>query len=152
MYIGVNSGAEILGFLHTHPMAVISTIHHDTHTPEAALVAFCETDDFEIIFQTFNDARKYTNIQHNPHVAFVVGWDVQKEKQITFQYEGIARELTIGTDEYKKYRTVFESKKTPCTREFLDQPKSRLFVCTPTWFGYSDYTQKTPRIIEQFFT
>lgn len=151
MYIDAEERKEILNFLHAHPMAVISTVHNDKLAPEAALVAFCETDDFEMIFQTFNDARKYTNIQHNPHVAFVVGWDIEKEKQITFQYEGVARELVVGTNEYKKYRATFEAKKTPCTSEFLNQPKSHLFVCTPTWFGYSDYTQKIPRVIEQAF-
>lgn len=151
MQLSLNEKQQVLNFLHVHLMAVISTIHYDKNAPEAALVAFCETEDFEIIFQTFNDARKYINLQHNPNVAFVVGWDIKKEKQITFQYEGIARELVTGTDEYKKCRIIFEAKKTPCTNEFLDQPKSRLFVCKPTWFGYSDYTQDTPYVIEQTF-
>jgi pyridoxine/pyridoxamine 5'-phosphate oxidase len=142
---------EILAFLQRHPMAVIATIHHHKYAPEAALVAFCETDEFEIIFQTFNDARKYKNIQENPHVAFVVGWDIIKANQITFQYEGQARELAIGTNEYSKYRTMFENKKTPCTSEFLDEAKSRIFVCSPKWFGYSDYTEEIPRIIENTF-
>lgn len=151
MHLKQEDKAKVLNFLRAHPMAVISTIHHDKDAPEAALVAFCETDSFEMIFQTFNDARKYHNIHKNPNVAFVVGWDIEKEKQITFQYEGVAHELTIGTDEYTKYRTLFENKKTPCTSDFLDQPKSRLFVCAPTWFGYSDYTQTTPCVIEHHF-
>ena len=133
-------------------MAVIATVHKEKIAPEAALVAFCETEDFEIIFQTFNDARKYANIKANPNVAFVVGWDIEKERQVTFQFEGIARELVEGTNEYKKYRAIFEDKNTPCTREFLDGPKSRMFVAKPTWFGYSDYTKDAPRVIEHSFT
>ncbi len=151
MSLSEKQKSEILSFLHKKPMAVIATVHSNRIAPEAALVAFCETEEFEIIFQTFNDTRKYKNIKDNPDVAFVVGWDVAKERQITFQYEGIAFELKIGTHKYRRYRDIFEKKKTPCTREFLDQPKSRIFVCKPLWFGYSDYTQKTPRVIEYSF-
>jgi len=143
-----HTDTEILAFLHSNPMAVISTVHKNELAPEAALVAFCETDTFEFIFQTFNDARKYNNLQENPNVAFVVGWNIEKENQITFQYEGIVKELS--GKEYKKYRRIFEAKKTPCEAEWLDKEKSRLFMVKPKWFGYSDYTGDVPRITERF--
>ena len=146
--LSTNEKKTILSFLHRHPFAVIATVHRRKCAPEAALVAFCETENFELIFHTFCDTRKYENIRNNPRVAFVVGLG---EEQITFQHEGLARELQVGVGEYKKYRTLFDSKKTPCTREFLDDPKSRLFVCEPVWFGYSDYTRSVPRVVEHFF-
>lgn len=142
---------EILTFLHGNPMATISTIHHESGAPGSALIAFAETPDFEIIFQTLNDARKYANLKSDSRVSLVTGWKVEKREQITFQYEGNVRELENGSSEYKKYRTIFEEKKTPCTSEFLDNPKSRIFVVTPIWLSYSDYSQETPRIVEEYF-
>lgn len=140
--------AEILSFLHANPMGVLSTINADNASSESALVAFAETDDFELIFQTLNDARKYKNLKHEHRISFVTGWEVEKTKQITLQYEGVARELEIDSDEYRKCRAIFEAKKTPCTSEFLDNPKSRLFIVKPIWLSYSDYSGAIPRIIE----
>lgn len=142
---------EILEFLKKNPMGTISTIHADTGAPESALIAFAETNELEIIFQTFYDARKYTNLKNDSRIAFVTGWEIEKINQITFQYEGFAQELKVGTNKYNEYRKIFEGKKTPCTIEFLDNPKSRIFLVTSTWFSYSDYTQEIPRIIEERF-
>jgi nitroimidazol reductase NimA-like FMN-containing flavoprotein (pyridoxamine 5'-phosphate oxidase superfamily) len=86
---------EILHFLNANPMGVISTIHKDTGTPESALIAFAETPIFELIFQTLNTSRKYLNLKQNPHISFVTGWEIDKPHQITFQYEGRAREIPI---------------------------------------------------------
>jgi pyridoxine/pyridoxamine 5'-phosphate oxidase len=142
---------EVLDFLGKNPVGVISTIHKDIGTPESALVAFAETPTFEIIFQTLTTSRKYLNLKKSPCISFVTGWKIDKPNQITFQYEGSARELDINDAEYKKYRSAFEQKKTPCTVEFLDNPNSRLFVVSPVWFSYSNYTQENSRIIEQSF-
>ena len=150
MYMKPNhTDAEILAFLHSNPMAVVSTIHKSVDAPESALVAFCETQDFEIIFQTFNNSRKYENLQHNSNVAFVIGWDIDKSNQRTLQYEGTAQELSDM--DYKKYRHLFETKDTPCKKQWLDKEESRLFIVKPTWIGYSDYTKEIPKITEKFF-
>ena len=147
--VAYHSDEEILAFLHSKPMAVISTTHKDSGNPEAALVAFCETSKFEFVFQTFNDTRKYKNLKVNPSVAFVVGWDIEKEKQITFQYEGDAKELK--GKEYRKYRKIFKAKNTPCKSEWLDHPKSTMFIVNPKWFGYSNYTKDKPSITERHY-
>lgn len=142
---------EVLGFLRGNAMGVISTLHQDTGAPESAVIAFAETSDFQLIFQTFNTARKYKNIYADARISFVTGWETEKSRQITFQYEGLARELDSSTDEYEKYRTIFEQKETPCTSDFLNNPRSRLFVVSPIWFGYSDYRTDIPRVIEYTF-
>ncbi len=135
----------IYNFIKNHSLAVIST--HNGGYPEAALVAFAETADLELIFQTHVDSRKYKNLQSNSRVAFVIGWN--EKIHITVQYEGNAIEL-YG-DEATKYRDTFLSKKTPCVQEFIFHPKSRIFKVNPKWIGYSNYTNERPSILELTF-
>jgi general stress protein 26 len=138
---------RILNFLHSHPMATIATVDEKTSKPESALIAFAELDNLEIIFETFVDTRKYNNLRKNNHVALVVGWDT--EHHITLQYEGIAKPIT-GTD-IDIYRNIFLAKDTPCTEEFLLDPRVRLFRVSPTWMALSDYTTGKPVVTELSF-
>lgn len=142
-----NEKKTIHSFLQSHSLATISTSHHTSGNPEAALIAYAETDELEIIFETLSDARKYRNLLNNPHVALVIGWD--PEHHITLQYEGKA--FPIDEDQVKKYRDIFRAKKTPCTDEFLFHPKVKFFIIRPTWIGFSDYTTSPPKITELFF-
>lgn len=136
--------SEIRTFLNENPMTTISTINHLTKGPESALVAFAELATLELIFETFHIARKYDNLRQDGRVSFVIGWDIKRH--ITVQYEGIASELS--GDDIEVYRQIFIDKKTPCTEQFLRDPRVRLFKVSPTWLRYSDYTLGTPRIIE----
>src|SRR5476651_323961 len=81
---------KLLEFLNKHTLGVISTIDFKRNRPESAVVVFANTENFEIVFGTSNTTRKYTNIQVNSNISFVIGWD---SKIGTVQYEGIAREL-----------------------------------------------------------
>ncbi|NOS67675.1 MAG: pyridoxamine 5'-phosphate oxidase family protein [Candidatus Peribacteraceae bacterium] len=136
--------ATILKFMKKNPMAVISTSDAKTGHPEAALIAFAETDDLEIVFETDNDARKYENLLSHPAVALVIGWDLSKYQ--TLQYEGAAAEVTA--EEFEQYKALILKKKTPCTEEFLRPPRARIFKVRPTWIRLSDYTGECPVIIE----
>lgn len=134
----------IKAFLGQQPMATIATINKSTAQPESALIAFAELESLEIIFETYYDSRKYANLRHDRRVALVIGFD--PKQHITLQYEGEATELT-GSD-IEKYKKILLKKDTPCTEEFLNNPKVRLFIARPTWIAYSDYTGKKPKIIE----
>lgn len=125
-------------------MATVSTIQPGSSQPESALVAFAQTDNLHLIFETFVDTRKWNNLQANPHVAFVVGWDTTK--YLTLQYEGLAS--PVHEDEIEKYTQLFIAKDTPCTETFLRDSRVRLFTVKPTWIRYSDYTGTVPHIIE----
>jgi general stress protein 26 len=138
----------IKDFLSHQPMATISTLSYKTGKPEAALIAFVELDNLEIVFETFHDTRKYQNLQQDPSVALVVGWNAKKH--ITLQYEGIASE--IPTSDTAKYIETFLNKDTPCTEKFLRNPKVRLFKIRPSWIRFSDYTGAAPKIVELDFT
>jgi len=134
----------ILDFLRNQPMAVISTLQPGSLQPESALIAFAETDRLEIIFESFVTARKWHNLQKNPHVSLVMGWDT--DRHITVQYEG--RAAALPPRHIERYIQLFLAKDTPCSETFLRDPRVRLFKVTPTWIRYSDYTGDTPRIIE----
>jgi len=138
---------RVLQFLHEHPMATISTIDVNGAKPESALIAFAELDNLEVIFETFYNTRKYNNLQRNSSVALVVGWDTKHH--ITLQYEGKAQQVTDA--EVLTYRDIFLHKKTPCTEEFLLDPRVRLYRVQPTWIALSDYTGKTPKVTELSF-
>lgn len=98
---------------------VISTSGPDGQ-PEAAVVEFGETDDLELIFDTFTTSRKYKNLKTNPKVACVIGWD----DDITVQYEGVAEE--VRGDEAKRWDK---------------EEEITYFKITPTWIRYSDLTK-----------
>jgi len=129
-------------------MATISTLAAHSSQPESALIAFTQTSDLEIIFETFVDTRKWNNLRENAHVALVVGWDIRKH--ITLQYEGLAS--PIPESETEQYIQLFLAKDTPCTEKFLRDPRVRLFKVSPTWIRYSDYTADFPTIIEKEFS
>lgn len=139
-----NDKSTILSFLQMQPMATVSTVAKNSNQPESALIAFVETHDLEIIFETFVGTRKWDNLQSNPSVSLVIGWDTKKH--ITVQYEGIA--TPIPSTETEEYITLFLAKDTPCTETFLRDPRVRLFKIRPDWIRYSDYTNNPPKIIE----
>lgn len=138
----------ILDFLHEQPMATLSTVGADSGTPQAALIAFVETKQFEIVFETFGGSRKYRNLKHNGAVALVVGFS--PTNHVTFQYEGVATE--VGAEAIASTKALFADKDTPCSAEFLEDPRVRFFKITPRWLRYSDYRQKPPFIINRQFT
>lgn len=139
---------KIWDFLKTQPMATISTIASGSLQPESALIAFTQTDKLEIIFETFVDTRKWNNLQKNPRVSFVIGWDTKHH--ITVQYEGIAT-AAKDTEQTESYIQTFLTKDTPCTEKFLRDYRVRLFKVKPMWIRYSDYTDEIPAIIEQTY-
>lgn len=119
----------ILDFIHFHDLCVLSTVS-STNDPEAAVIKFAITHNFEIIFNTYNTYRKYKNMQGNPNIAIVIGG----EKGITVQYEGKAQELQ--QKEFEKYTTLFYQKhgKGP----WHTHPQTRFFKIMPIWLRYSD--------------
>ena len=139
---------KILTFLQTCPMASISTISADG-IPQSAIIAFARTSNFEIIFETFYDTRKYANLAKNPHIALATGFS--PTVHVTFQYEGMAIEMKTPED-IRWCKEQFKKKDTPCSDEFLEHPKVTFWKVKPTWLRYSDYTGPVPVIVEKVFT
>ncbi len=134
---------EVLNFIKSNEHAVISTCRDNK--PEAALIGFGETDDFELIFGTHSSSRKYQNLKENIMVAFVIGW---KEDSITVQYEG--RAVEIFGEELERYVNKYHQK-VPSAVVHKNHPDQTYFKVQPTWMRYSDLSGKEERVFEFHF-
>ncbi len=129
---------RILAFIKAQRLTVIATVDVENNKPEAAVIAFAEKDNLDLIFGTKNSSRKYANIQKNPNVSFVIGWS---DEFGTLQYEGIATELS--GEEAVEHGTMLADKNENA-RIFLTKENQRYFLVRPTWLRFTDKS-KTPQ-------
>jgi len=134
---------EILEFLRVHRLAVQATASIDGR-PQAAVVGYAITDNFEIVFDTLASTRKALNLRANPRLAFVIG-GLKTADERTVQYEGIADEPTGAELERLKtaYYAVF-----PDGPSRLSWPGLIYVRVRPSWIRYSDYNSDPPEIVE----
>lgn len=139
----MNQKKFILDFIKGQKLAVLSTVNSNSGS-QSAVLEFGETDDLEIIFDTFSSARKYKNIKQNNKVSLVIGWD----ENITVQYEGKAEEL-LGEEKEKYKKKYFE--KNPQAKRWAEKPGMTYFKVSPTWIRYSDLNKHPWEIHEITF-
>lgn len=120
----------ILDFVKKHTLAVISTVSAEG-LPEAAVIEYGETDNLELIFDTFDTSRKYKNLQKNNKAAIVIGWD----ENITVQYEGEVFEMS--GEEIGKYKEAYFVK-NPHAKKWENHEEIKYFKVIPRWIRYSD--------------
>jgi len=80
--------AKALEFLRGQQVAVVSTVS-ESGEPQSAAVTFLVDDEFNILFITRKNTRKFANMTRNPKVAVVVGFD--PEHPSTIQMHGTAK-------------------------------------------------------------
>lgn len=141
---GAESIQKIYDYISKAPLAVLSTMGECHDGPESALIAFAQNEDLELYFMTFADSRKYANLQRNPSVSLVIGFECK-----TIQYEGAACELRETAIEEALY--AFSLKQTPCSSDYLHDSRARFFKIKPKWVRYSDYTIYPAEIFERRF-
>lgn len=128
----------ILDFIKKQKLAIISTVDSDCK-PESAALEFGETDDLELVIDTFTSSRKYKNLQTNKNVSFVIGWD----ENITVQYEGVAEE--VKGEAAMKYKEAYWFK-NPDAKRWETREGITYFKVTPKWIRYSDLN-KDPWVV-----
>ena len=135
--------ARLLQFLRQYTLAVQASVSA-SNGPQAAVVGFAITDQFEIIFDTLESTRKVQNLRRNPKIAFVIGGLVKGDER-TVQYEGIADEPKGSELERLKqvYYVAF-----PDGPSRLSWPGLTYIRVRPTWIRYSDYNIDPPEIVE----
>ena len=127
-------------FIKEHQIAVISTVTSD-FLPVSAVVGIFANDKMELFFGTFNTSRKFVNIEKNPRVSFVIGWDKGK----TVQYEGEAKKLSgKAEEEFKKAHLA----KMSTAAKYVSASEAVFFKVTPTWIRYTDVSKDPWDIIE----
>lgn len=129
----------ILDLLHSQMLGVVSTVN-DAGSPESALVAFAETPELEIIFGTFNDTRKFRNIQEHSTISFVVGGDNK-----SIQIEGRAH-IADGS-ESQQCADILVSK-NPRAARFVTEPRERFVLLRPTWIRFTNFGTKPETVFE----
>jgi len=136
----VDKKQTILSFIKKQKLAVISTVNSNC-MPESAVLEFGETEDLELIIDTFTSSRKYKNLQTNKNVSFVIGWD----DDITIQYAGIAEE--VKGDKAKKYQEAYWNK-NPKAQRWETREGITYFKVTPKWIRYSDLNKDPWNVFE----
>ncbi len=132
---------EVLDFVKKQGLMQLATVNSEGK-PEASVVEFGELADFTIVIDLLMDSRKYKNLQSNPNVAVVIGWD----DSITVQLEGEAHELS-GVELEAAKQAYFA--KTPWSKKWESNPSIVYFAIKPHWVRYSDLN-KTPWQIQEF--
>jgi hypothetical protein len=136
----------ILDFMRSHSLAVQASVSPGG-TPQAAVVGFIVTDDFEIVFDTFDTTRKVINLRRNASCAFVIG-GMSNGDERTVQIEGIVDEPT-GTDLERVKRIYFA--RFPDGRQREHSPGVTYLRLRPLWLRFSDFNQSLPAITEITF-
>jgi Pyridoxamine 5'-phosphate oxidase len=135
--------SRLLQFLRSHSLAVQASVT-PSGSPQAAVVGFVVTDDFEVFFDTLSTSRKAHNLRQNARIALAIGgWNPGDER--TVQYEGIADEPS-GPELDRLKELYFGT--FPDGRERLSWPGLIYVRARPIWIRYSDFTKTPPRILE----
>ncbi|HUC74249.1 MAG TPA: pyridoxamine 5'-phosphate oxidase family protein [Vicinamibacterales bacterium] len=138
--------ADVLEFMRSHSLAVQASVS-PVDAPQAAVVGFIVTDDFEVVFDTVNTTRKVANLRRNARCALVIGGIVNGDER-TVQLEGIADEPT-GSDLERLKELYFV--RFPDGRERQHWPGLMYVRVRPRWLRFSDFNQSPPAIAEFSF-
>jgi len=132
----------LLEFVRLHRLAVQTSVS-TVGGPQAAVVGFAVTDQFEIVFDTLESSRKAENLRQRPRVALVIGGWVPGDER-TVQYEGVVDEPSGPELERLKdaYYAVY-----PDGPSRLSWPGLIYVRIRPTWVRYSDYNRDPPEIV-----
>jgi hypothetical protein len=132
----------LYAFMSTHRYGVLGTIC-PAGTPQSALVGIAIGPHLEIVFDTVQSSRKYSNLITRPACSFVIGgWGPGEQ---TIQYEGEAEELKAA--DLARYQEIY-FKTWPDGPARMSWPGLVYFVVRPTWIRYSDFDQNPPLIRE----
>jgi pyridoxine/pyridoxamine 5'-phosphate oxidase len=126
-----------------HRLAVQTSVSSEGR-PQAAIVGFAVTDQFEIVFDTIETSRKGQNLRKNPKIALVIGGWVTGDER-TVQYEGTADEPS-GT-ELERLKQVYYSV-YPDGPSRTSWPRLIYVRVRPKWIRYSDYNKDPIEIVE----
>ena len=135
--------ADILEFMRGHSLAVQASVSA-SHSPQAAVVGFIVTDDFEVFFDTLDSTRKVSNLRENARIALVIG-GLSDGDERTVQYEGVADEPK-GLDLERLKERYFL--RFPDGRDRQTWSRLTYMRARPRWIRFSNFNQTPPDIVE----
>lgn len=119
---------------------VLSTVS-PAGNPEAATVECVVTESFQVIFQTFQRYRKYTNLLSHRTIAAVFGWS----GHVSVQFEG---EAELLCEELLADSCAYYLRKVPSAKRFMDMEGACLFRIHPLWARYTDISKEPSEVFE----
>lgn len=137
--------SDLLKFIRKHTLAVQASASLQL-SPQAALIGFVITDNFEIFFDTSEMSRKVKNLRDNPKIAFVIGGWTQKD-ECTVHFEGITDEPTgdyLITLKELYFKSFPDGRLRQAWKDIL------YFRVKPTWIRYSNFNEPQ-KIVEFIF-
>lgn len=137
---------EILEFMRGYSLAVQASVS-PLGAPQAAVVGFIVTDDFEIVFDTIETTRKVVNLRRNAKCALVIGGIANGDER-TVQLEGITDEPT--GDDLLRLKELYLVRFPEARERQLWRGLTYVRV-RPQWLRFSDFNQSPPRITELTF-
>ena len=138
--------ADILEFMRGHSLAVQASVS-PSNSPQAAVVGFIVTDDFEMFFDTLDSTRKVSNLRQNVRIALVIGGLTDGDER-TVQYEGVADEPKGLELERLKERYFV---RFPDGRDRRTWPGLTYVRTRARWLRFSNFNQAPPEIVELNF-
>jgi uncharacterized protein YhbP (UPF0306 family) len=132
--------AELRTFLRAQLWAIEATAT-PLGAPQAAVIGVAVTDSLELVFDTLTTSRKHANLEHDPRIALVIGWDDARTAQI----EGVA-DRPDGAD-LERVREIYLAR-FPDGQERANLPAIAYWRVRPTWIRFSDFTEDPPSITE----
>jgi general stress protein 26 len=143
VYLGGVIPRDLLKFLRSYRMAVQASVS-SKGVPQAAVVGFVVSDDFEFLFDTLESTRKVANLRRSAKAALVVGGLADGDER-TAQIEGLADEPRGA--ELERLKELYFAR-FPDGRERQKWPGLVYLRIRPTWIRYSDFGRKPPQIVE----
>jgi uncharacterized protein YhbP (UPF0306 family) len=137
---------EVLEFLRGCSLAVQASVSPSL-VPQAAVVGFIVTDDFELFFDTLESTRKMANLRQNARIAFVIGGLADGDER-TVQYEGTADEP--GGSELNQLKEQY-FRRFPDGRDRQKWPGITYVRARPRWLRFSNFNTTPPEIAEFTF-
>lgn len=104
-------------------------------------MAYAIEKDLTIILSTHDDSRKWKNIEKNPSVALVFGWDF---KTYNIQYEGKAELVKKN----KEIEEIYYSA-NPFLTQYRDLPQTAYIRVRPAWIRLTDFSVSPPQVQEK---
>ena len=137
---GMTKQSELLPFARRHRLAVVATCS-TSGMPQASVVSCLVTDAFELLFTAHREHRKVANLQADPNVSAVIGWDDAQ----TLQLEG-SGELLLGSA--REAAQKFMADQGLELYEMRRRIEGLQYIkMTPSWMRYSDFRINPARIL-----
>jgi nitroimidazol reductase NimA-like FMN-containing flavoprotein (pyridoxamine 5'-phosphate oxidase superfamily) len=134
---------QLLTFLRSHTLAVQSSVSTQ-NDPQAAVIGFAITDDFEFVFDTVDSTRKIDNLRRNPSIALTIGGLTDGDER-TVQCNGIADEPS--GDELSSLKDVYFSV-FPDGKDRQSWRGITYVRVRPIWIRFSDFNKDPPEVVE----